>query len=108
MPCYSCGARQTDPVRGASPWKRGVRGGTQVLICPDCQQADDWTTELDRCPGCGSTALVRSLGETHCRTCGSVVSDVVASLGHPAPLGSVPGLAEEVDAALDRLRRRGQ
>ena len=43
MPCLLCGARQTDPVRGASPWKRGVKGGEQVLVCPDCQTHGDWT-----------------------------------------------------------------
>src|SRR4051794_11217054 len=99
-----CGARQTDPVRGASPWKRGVRQGEQVLVCPDCQRAGDWTGELDTCPACGSTVLVRRLGETVCRACDSVVpSDV----GAPAPRGEgAPGLADDVAAALDRVLRR--
>ena len=30
MPCYRCGARQVDPDRGESPWKRGVRADRQV------------------------------------------------------------------------------
>ena len=70
MPCFRCGARQTDPVRGASPWKRGVRHETQVLICPDCQRSGD--LDLDTCHSCGSTALICRLGEIECRSCGAV------------------------------------
>lgn len=102
MPCYRCSARQVDPVRGASPWKRGVRAGRQVLVCPDCQRAADWTADLDRCPSCGSTALVRRLGETVCRSCGRTS---VGEAGGPQPVAS-EGLADEVDAALRRLFRR--
>jgi hypothetical protein len=69
MPCYRCGARQADPGKGPSPWKRGVIADAQVLVCPDCQQAHDWTADLDRCESCGSTMLVRALGETRCREC---------------------------------------
>ncbi len=58
MPCFRCGARQTDPVRGASPWKRGVRADHQVLICPGCRAAADWADALDHCAVCGSAALV--------------------------------------------------
>ena len=72
MPCYRCGARQVDPARGPSPWKRGVRGNHQVLICPQCQSGRDWTPDLDRCPSCGSVRLVRRLGEVECRDCGQV------------------------------------
>ena len=32
MPCYRCGARQVDPVRGHSPWRRGVKDDEQVLV----------------------------------------------------------------------------
>ena len=32
MPCYRCGTRQVDPVRGHSPWRRGVKGDEQVLV----------------------------------------------------------------------------
>ncbi|HKA67614.1 MAG TPA: hypothetical protein VKG85_00705 [Actinomycetes bacterium] len=70
MPCYRCGARQVDPVRGPSPWKRGVRAGAQVLVCPDCQQGPQWLAELDHCTRCGSEQLARILGETLCRACG--------------------------------------
>ena len=69
VPCYRCGARQTDPVGGASPWRRGVRANEQVLVCPDCQQNSAWLDDLDRCPVCGSTALFRRLGATVCRDC---------------------------------------
>jgi hypothetical protein len=72
MPCYRCGARQVDPDRGESPWKRGVRADRQVLICPTCQSSVDWTGELDRCPVCSTVHLVRRLGEVECRDCGYV------------------------------------
>ncbi|MEO3811859.1 hypothetical protein ABGB17_22920, partial [Sphaerisporangium sp. B11E5] len=69
MPCYRCGIRQTDPIRGASPWRRAVRHDSQVLICPDCQ--GDHDLDLDRCTECGSTTLLCRLGEIECRTCGT-------------------------------------
>ena len=69
MPCYRCGARQTDPGKGPSPWKRGVIRDEQVLVCPDCQTTHDWVADLDRCEACGSTMLLRALGETRCRAC---------------------------------------
>ena len=102
MPCYRCGSRQADPTRGASPWKRGVRHEAQVLICPACQQGRDWADDLDRCARCGSTMLVRVLGETRCRACG--VASVVSgddSNAHSEPPTS--DLSAEVAAALDRL-----
>jgi len=71
MPCHRCGARQTDPVRGASPWRRGVRAGEQVLVCPECQKDRDWTADLARCASCGSARLVRVLGNTQCKDCGA-------------------------------------
>ena len=128
MPCYRCGARQVDPDRGESPWKRGVRADRQVLICPTCQSSSDWIGELDRCPVCLSAHLVRRLGEVECRDCGYVrdpggasggagpVSGVPTGAvapeagplreGEPRPepdLGETPGLAEEVERALDRV-----
>ncbi|MGW6495313.1 hypothetical protein [Nonomuraea angiospora] len=106
MPCYRCGARQTDPVRGASPWQRGVRHETQVLICPDCQRLHD--LDLDSCAACGSVALICRLGEVECRSCGDVRlarSDALA--GSPAsPPSSPPGLSAEVEAALNRVLGR--
>ena len=94
MPCYHCGARQTDPGKGPSPWKRGVIADVQVLVCPACQSSHDWVADLDRCAECGSTMLVRALGETRCRQCswtkpssgaasrtdGSLADDVAAAL----------------------------
>jgi hypothetical protein len=131
MPCYRCGARQVDPDRGESPWKRGVRADRQVLICPTCQSSTDWMAELDRCPVCLSAHLVRRLGEVECRDCGyvrdpgSACGDAGAVTGLPtgaavpaagspgegAPrpepdFGETPGLAEEVELALARVLGR--
>jgi hypothetical protein len=78
MPCYRCGTRQVDPDRGESPWRRGVRRDRQVLICPGCQGAFDWASDLDKCAVCGSVHLVRRLGEVECRDCGSVGQPVLA------------------------------
>lgn len=103
MPCYRCGARQTDPVRGASPWQRGVRNESQVLICPDCQRLHD--LDLDACATCGSTSLICRLGEVECRSCGAVrmacSSDELAQVVPPPP-----GLSAEVEAALNRVLGR--
>lgn len=102
MPCYRCGARQTDPVRGASQWKRAVLRERQVLICPACQQVHDWTVGLDRCHGCGSTFLICRLGEVECRACGTVRPAGRPQHAEPVAAGP-PGLSEEVAAALDRV-----
>ncbi len=128
MPCYRCGARQSDPGRGQSPWRRGVRNDCQVLVCPECQTTHDWAGDLDQCPQCGRVHLVRRLGEVECRDCGTVVPPSGAPLsGAPeeprevraadgAPTGSVadeqshggeaPGLSEEVALALERVLGR--
>jgi hypothetical protein len=74
MPCYRCGVRQTDPSRGQSPWKRGVRRQAQILICPGCQDTVDWMSEMDRCARCSSVHLVKRLGEVECRDCGAIVT----------------------------------
>lgn len=105
MPCLRCSARQTDPARGPSPWKSGVRDGRLVLVCPACQQSRDWTADLDRCAGCGSSALVRRLGETRCRSCGggNIVAAVPRNSGEALEPAEVPGLADEVAAALARV-----
>ena len=116
MPCYRCGTRQVAPDRGESPWRRGVRGERQVLICPPCQGAVDWAADLDRCEVCSSIRLVRRLGEVECRECGSVGQPVVAaSAAEDASVAGVPGpssaesslaessLAEEVELALSRV-----
>jgi hypothetical protein len=107
MPCYRCGTRQVDPDRGESPWRRGVRGDRQVLICPACQGAVDWAADLDRCEFCASIHLVRRLGEVECRDCGSVGPVVAASTAEDASGGGGPSaeasLAEEVELALSRV-----
>jgi hypothetical protein len=92
MACYRCGTRQVDPVRGHSPWQRGVRGDQQVLICPTCQGMHDWKADLDPCGRCGSVRLVRRLGEVECRDCGHVVTPE-GGAGHglrAAPAVAVP------------------
>jgi hypothetical protein len=134
MPCYRCGARQVDPDRGESPWKRGVRADRQVLICPACQSSVEWMGELDQCPVCSSVHLVRRLGEVECRDCGDVRepaavaatsapgvgpvpgvasgggadagSGVVAGASAEPDFGETPGLAEEVELALARVLGR--
>jgi hypothetical protein len=104
MPCYRCGTRQVDPERGESPWRRGVREDRQVLICPDCQVAFDWTKELDRCQVCGSVHLVRRLGEVECRDCGAVGHPAHAALTEDAVTeADVADLAEEVERALAKV-----
>ena len=90
MPCYRCGVRQTDPSRGQSPWKRGVRRQSQILICPGCQDTVDWMSEMDRCSRCSSVHLVKRLGEVECRDCGAIVSPEGSG---EAGLTEGPGLA---------------
>ena len=94
MACYRCGTRQVDPVRGHSPWQRGVRGNQQVLICPTCQGIHDWKTDLDQCGRCGSVRLVRRLGEAECRDCGYVATPeavAVPDLSTVTEAVAVPG-----------------
>ena len=120
MPCYRCGTRQVDPVRGHSPWRRGVKGDEVVLVCPACQATADWTADLDKCRQCGSVHLVRRLGEVECRDCGEAIPPAPEGgepqvAGQPAGLPatgrapglSAPGLSEEVAMALERVLRRG-
>ncbi len=110
MPCYRCGARQVDPDRGESPWRRGVRQDRQVLICPDCQAAYDWAADLDHCPVCASVHLVRRLGEVECRDCGAAgllgpadADHVIGTEDADSEGAAVAELAEEVERALSRV-----
>ncbi|HVE62976.1 MAG TPA: hypothetical protein VNB94_04155 [Mycobacteriales bacterium] len=107
MPCYRCDRRQSDPGRGASPWKRGVLAGTQVLVCPSCQQEHDWEAALDECAACGSTRLVRSLGDTRCLACGAAGEEAGGDPGDAAPgppHQPAPGaLAADVSTALRKV-----
>jgi hypothetical protein len=100
--CHVCGARQTDPARGASAWQRGVVAGEQVLGCPSCQASGTWAASLDRCAACGSTALLRRLGETVCRACGHAGDGVPAADPPPRRAAERAEIAAEVSAALDR------
>ena len=102
--CLRCGRRQSDPGRGPSPWKRGVAGGRLVLICPDCQRSPAWPDVLDRCAACGSTALVRRLGETACRSCGHEGSGLPGPEQPPTTAGDpAAALSADVDVALTRV-----
>jgi hypothetical protein len=110
MACYRCGIRQVDPVRGHSPWQRGVRDNQQVLICPTCQGIHDWKTDLDQCGRCGSVRLVRRLGEAECRECGHVAAAeavAVPEMAGMAGIAEAPGLSEEVARALERVLGHG-
>lgn len=119
MPCYRCGARQSDPARGLSPWLRAVRADTQVLVCPECQQSHSWADDVDHCSTCGSTKLIRRLGNTVCRDCeasataeflavesttdrGAAVR-AAASAGRHRGRADSRELTEEVGAAIDRV-----
>jgi hypothetical protein len=104
MACYRCGTRQVDPVRGHSPWQRGVRGNQQVLICPTCQGIHDWKTDLDQCGRCGSVRLVRRLGEAECRDCGHVATPEAAAVAEaiavPGTVAAPGGVAVPEGAAV--------
>ena len=104
MPCYRCATVQTDPVKGSSPWQRGVIADHQILICPVCQQSHGWRGELDRCAQCGATRLVRRLGETTCLECEHTGAGVpaVATGGPPSESVERP-LAAQVRTALERV-----
>jgi hypothetical protein len=107
MGCLHCGRRQVDPDSGPSTWRRAVVAGQQVLVCPDCQIVG-WTDGLDRCASCGSTVLVKRLGEVTCRQCGRAGAPVAAeSAGDErTDAAAREALAAEVAAALDRLLGR--
>jgi rubredoxin len=69
--CSLCGRATYDPKKQDVPWVRGVSGGRQVLICPECQRdRKDWAGHLDRCESCGGTRLSAILGDVVCRACG--------------------------------------
>jgi hypothetical protein len=108
MGCHTCGRRQVDPESGPSTWRRAVVAGEQVLVCPDCQ-VEGWTDRLDRCAACGSTVLVKRLGEVGCRTCGAT-GETADGAGATAKRATAPGaareaLADDVAAALERVLR---
>jgi hypothetical protein len=82
MPCYRCGVRQTDPEHGPSPWKRGVVGEHQVLVCPACQSRHEWAAEFQSCARCGSLHLIRRLDQVECLDC-RLVRDASPSAARP-------------------------
>ena len=107
MGCHTCGRRQVDPDSGPSAWRRAVVAGEQVLVCPDCQ-VEGWTDGLDRCRACGSTALVKLLGEVDCRSCGAAgdaAGGVRAATAAPTSGASREALADDVALALERVLR---
>jgi hypothetical protein len=115
MGCHVCGRRQVDPESGPSAWRRAVVAGEQVLVCPDCQ-VGGWTDGLDRCRACGSTRLVKRLGEVSCRGCGATGERAwsSSSAATPPARSSSAGrgggsareqLAADVEAALERVLR---
>jgi uncharacterized Zn finger protein (UPF0148 family) len=98
---------------------RAVRAEEQVLVCPDCQQSHGWAADVDHCPVCGSTRLVRRLGATVCRACeesataeflavestvDTGVSSAAAGGRHRRP--DSPDLSAEVATAIERILGR--
>jgi len=103
MPCYRCGARQSDPERGASPWKRGVAREHLVLVCPECQRRPGWSAEFQSCARCGSLHLIRRLDQVECLDC-RLIRDAApedAAPGHAAPDGIAPDGTAPDGTALD-------
>jgi predicted amidophosphoribosyltransferase len=104
VPCTNCNTRQTDPERGPSAWRRLVRGGEQVLVCPTCARQPGWDEEADRCPACGSTSLRKALGVIRCSACGWA-NESKTTVGTVLPQRR-PDLADEVAAAVERVLGR--
>jgi hypothetical protein len=103
MPCYQCGARQADPEHGPSPWRRGLVGEHQVLVCPACQGRDGWSAELQSCARCGSVRLTRRLDQVECLDCRLVREAAPDDPGLGPGPGGDPELAAEVARALSRV-----
>jgi hypothetical protein len=83
-----------------------VKGGEQVLVCPDCQTHGDWTASLDRCPSCGSASLSKTLGEVVCKACSATGGAAVPGrTGAAATEAQRTGgtLRDEVESALARV-----
>jgi hypothetical protein len=101
MPCYSCGARQSDPERGPSPWKRGVVREHLVLVCPACQRRPGWSAELQSCARCESLHLIRRLDQVECLDCRLVrqAAPEDAAAEHSAPEGTATEGTASQDAA---------
>ena len=101
MPCYRCGTRQTDPEAGkSSPWRRGVVGERQVLICPACVSTA--LADLARCGRCDSAHLVKRLDQVECLDC-RLTRDADTARQVPAARSEDSGLSAEVASALARV-----
>jgi len=104
MPCYRCGARQSDPEHGPSPWKRGVVREHLVLVCPACQRRPGWSAEFQSCARCGSLHLIRRLDQVECLECRLVreaAPDDVAPRHHASKDGASKDTGPEDTAAAD-------
>lgn len=104
MPCFRCGARQSDPEPGPSPWRRAVCDGRQVLVCPECQDGGDWRDAVDACPGCGSLDLTRRLGQTVCTQCLTLIHADLPVVADSPPADDV--LSRDVADAIERVLGR--
>jgi hypothetical protein len=115
VPCYRCGDRQADPEPGKpSPYRRGVIGEHQVLICPACQPAA--VADLTRCTDCGGSRLIRRLDQIECLDCHLIREAGISGISGAKNAPDMPDislmsdqsdavLADEVTRALERLRR---
>jgi len=101
--CIRCGQRQVDPDSGPTLWRRAVRGGHQVLVCPDCQGVG-WDADLDLCGSCGSTFLIKQLGDLVCRSCGRTEELHFVDLAVGREVDA--DLSNDVAAALERVLGR--
>jgi hypothetical protein len=86
-----------------------------VLVCPACQEAADWTADLDNCARCGGVHMIRRLDQVECLDCGQVRdADRVPGAGPGTEPGTGPdagpaqdaAFADEVSRALERVLRQ--
>ena len=87
-----------------------------MLVCPACQEAADWTADLDNCARCGGVHMIRRLDQVECLDCGQVRdADRVPGAGPGSGPDSGPhagphagpaqdaAFADEVSRALERV-----
>jgi hypothetical protein len=92
-----------DPEAGkSSPWRRGVVGEHQVLVCPACVSTA--LDDLSRCSRCGSAHLIRRLDQVECLDCRLIRDAESESAARPDSRAS--DLAAEVARALDKVLGR--
>ncbi|WP_207782735.1 hypothetical protein [Phytoactinopolyspora limicola] len=93
-----------------------MRSDAQVLVCPECQESHGWSSDVDHCPTCNGTNLVRRLGQTVCRACESSATAEFLAVESTTDRGVAVGaagrhrrpddgrdLTAEVASALDRV-----